>query len=345
MKRTLLTLIIVLVLVLTSTLTFVGCIHPADNSFGGYLSTTSYDDKMSAVRAFLKEELDGVSVKTELVQAEMKGELSSKEIEKLNLGDDIKASDVNSAVHYCVTYTDSSNSTQEKTYNIIIVNIGSKYHYYTPIIPEGELITNSYISNICDPSKYLNVTETMVLKTSSSDQPIGRQKTESTVTTTIKVDGDKAYMKIETKVKKEKNVEEFYLVSRDNGFFMYTYNKDTKMWEGQKLLDYDDFDDFVTNEIITFDHSYFERTRSGFKINSDKIKQYLKQILGQDVGGSVTIDKFSGDYYVKNARLDRFAVEFGLHTRDISYKRVSVSIETKFTKYGKTVVKLPENMD
>lgn len=357
-RRTLFTLIIVLVLALTSALAFVGCNknkdgHPKDDSFVGCVSQKTYEDETSAVRGFLNEEIDGKTTQTQFVNAEKGKTLNDGEIAKLKLGETIKATEVESASYFTVTYLETAQkrdsleeSAPSKNYEIIVLKIGSGYRYYIPALKDGSALPSAYIQNVCNPIKYLNVTETVEVVSTAQAEGMA---ISVVMEITIKIDWNKAYMRVVMGVLGQTEVQEYYIASENNALYMYSYDNYYKWWIPQERLPFSNFEDYVFSEFFNFDHSYFERTNTGFKINERKGQEFLSDVLsntlnGMDVG--YNLGRMSVDYFVKNGKLDEVIAEFSMDASAVGTQvQTEVTMKTKYSDYGTTVVELPKNMD
>lgn len=354
-KRSLLTAFLALVISLVTVFAFAGCddkkdSRAADNSFVGCLSETTYDNENSAARGFLSEELDGAATKTQFVDAEAGATLSAEEIENLELGDDVNAADVESAVYYTVKYieTDATRAAADSSYNtksyeIIIIKIGSHYYYYIPIMPKGGSITNSYIEMVCDPQKYFNVTETAVTKSTSK---VAGMSVTATITTTTKVANGNLHLKMVSSMLGEESVEEYYFVTVNNSIVGYAYNEYSGSWYRAGSLSYTSLEEYLEAELFKFDHSYFERTESGFKMKGDKTQQYLNDVMGDQfksiLGMGLSINSVGANYYVKDGRLDEVNVDLSMKgTLEGMSVQATASGHITYTNYGTTVINLP----
>ncbi|MCH5165483.1 MAG: hypothetical protein J1G01_03675 [Clostridiales bacterium] len=357
-KRPVLAIILALVMSLAAVFSFVGCgndgkgeSHPADDSFVGCLSAESYDSQDSAVRAFLTEELDGAATQTTFVKAEEGEALSEEEIAQLALGDAIDVNDIESAVHCTVTYTEekitkvqTSADNDNKTYDLIIIKIGSLYFYYIPVMPKGGSITNSYIAMICDSSKYMNVTETTVSTTTSTVKGIS---VKVVLTATTKLAGDKAYLKmvLSIPIMQQTETEEYYLVTENDHLVTYAYSEYTNSWQRMGESNYTSLEQLMREEMFKFDHSYFERIDSGFKMIDGKLEQFVSDVMSGQINSAaanLTVTKGSAYYYVKDARLDEVVVKLTMKGKaDGENVTVSATARTRYSNFGTTEIDLP----
>ncbi|MCH5162074.1 MAG: hypothetical protein J1G38_01115 [Clostridiales bacterium] len=365
-RKSLLALVLALVMSIAAVFALVGCgggesggesggdKRPADTSFVGCLSAATYEDEESAAIGFLSAELDGAATKTQFVGAEKGDELSEEEIAALELGDDIDVNDVESAAHYTVKYTETevsdkahASAESAKSYKIVIIKIGSHYYYYIPVMPKGGAITNSYIAMVCDPKKYVNVTETSVGKSTTTVQ--GYSVTV-TLTTTTKLAGDRAHIKLVSSILGETQIEEYYLVTENESLVMYYYDKYDDSWENFGSAEYATLEQLLEDAVFNFDHTYFERTASGFKMSSGKLRQYLNDVMGDDLkallGRDFQVKSASADYYVKDARLDEVKAKITMKgVVEGMSTTATVSTTTKYTDYGTTVIDLPFSIE
>lgn len=260
--RKFLSLLLVLVLALASVFAFAGCSkHPADESFTGAISAESYETKEEAAVAFVQQEINGKATNANFVSYEKDKDLSEKEISNLNLGDKYSVSDVESAEMGEVTFEEnvqtsyadddsvatlSSRAAEfgvvRKTSRMVIIKIGYVYLYYVPVFEKGEMITNSYISMILDYTKYRNMTEKSVSKSSVSLIGI---KNETTVTTTTKITENALYTKVVTKAAEGSGIVELYVIERNSSLYAFqrTGEKENEMGSWKKVY----FFSFVKN--------------------------------------------------------------------------------------------------
>ncbi len=360
-KRSIAAILLALVMSVLATFALVGCgnkdsgtYHAADNSFQGCVSEQSYSSKDSAARAFLTKEIDGAATSTTFVACEEGEPLTDKEIAKLNLGDDISVEDIDSAVYYTVEYieedddysTYTSADPNVKTYKIVLIKIGSRYYYYIPIMPKGGVITNSYIKMVCDPTKYLNVTETTVSETVVSARGYSQK---STVTATTKIDNDKAHLKMVTEVFGEKETTEYYLVKVGNYMNTFRYDEYDEEWYNAGSSPYSDAEELL-EEAFNFDHSYFERTSSGFKMIDGKLEEYVQDVMSDTLSSidalGLTISDGSAEYYVKDGKLSEVVAKLKMSS-SVSGQRMSAtaSARTTYTDFGTTRIDLPFDVD
>lgn len=360
--RKFLSLLLVLVLALASVFAFAGCSkHPADESFTGAISAESYETKEEAAVAFVQQEINGKATNAIFVSYEKDKDLSEKEISNLNLGDKYSVSDVESAEMGEVTFEEnvqtsyvgddsvatlSSRAAEfgvvRKTSRMVIIKIGYVYLYYVPVFEKGEMITNSYISMILDYTKYRNMTEKSVSKSSVSLIGI---KNETTITTTTKVTENALYSKIVTKAAEGSGIVELYVIERNSSLYAFqrTGEKENEMSSWKKVyFTYSSIESFLQN-LFKFDHSYFERTKSGFKMSEDKLIAYVNDIMDNafdSIGAEVTSGEVN--YYVEDGRLSSSDVTMKMKVEAEGMKlNAKSTAECEWIDFGTTEIEIP----
>ncbi len=362
-RKRFVSLFLALVLVMTSLFVIVGCDnnkndasvneYPTENSFTGAISAESYSDANAAASAFVANEINGRATNATFVSYAKDKDLTADEIAKLDLGEGYSASDVDSAESGNVTYTEkgakgraAAASSENKTSRMYIIRIGDYYFYYVPIFKKGELITKSYISDILDWKKYANVTETSVSTTTMSVQ--GETLTTS-VSTVVKITENGVYSKMSTEMFGEVEYTEMYLIlqktedGKEKLTAFISYGEDSEWISGS--IEYDTVEDFL-EESFNFDHTYFERSDYGFKMSSEKLSQYVSDVLQNTLeafGAEIT----AGDakYYVVDGKLSSSDVEMSM---SVEYMGVSASASVKatceWTDFGTTVIEIPDEI-
>lgn len=348
-KKTFGTVLLSVIIAIAATFSLIGCgggeatdNHAPDNSFEGSISAQSYATVNAAAKAFLTEEINGKATTATFVAYEKSADLTEEEIAELNLGDDFEyaVEDIDSAESGVVSYFDSvaRAATDTKTARLIIIKIGSVYWYYVPLFKNGDVLTNSYMDNILDFTKYRNMTQTSVVKTVGKS---GLMSSVTTVTVTIKIAGDKVHFKQETLVNGETEITEYYFHFTSNAANVYEYDEYTQSWKRMLNGRYSSVDD-VLKEAFKYDASYFVKTTTGFKMNSDKLTQYLDDVLSEIKTANCTVTGASADYYVKDGRLDSVVatVSMDVTTQGRTIKATSTSTAT-YSDFGTTEIEFP----
>ncbi len=347
-KKPFISVIMTAILTVAAVFALVGCggddaaeQHAPDKSFQGSVSENSYATTDDAVKGFLAEELNGEATTATFVSYEKVGDLTAEEIAELNLGDGFADATVDSAENGTVTYNEATTSAVSesaegaKTARVIIIKVGSVYWYYVPVFKSGEAVTNSYMSNVLDFTKYANVTETITSKTTVSAQG---QSQSVTVKVTTKIDNDKIYFKqVAPAVTGGSETSEYYFVSTNEGLIMYS--KVGSEWSPSST-EFESIDAFL-EEAFKIDHSYFVKTDSGFKLASDKFQAYIDNVM-PEMPYQGTIKSTTANYYVKDGKLDSASAKLTMKASLMGQSmNVSANISTTYTDFGTTVVNLP----
>lgn len=366
--RKFISLLMVLVLALVSVFALVGCSqHPVDDSFQGAISEQSYETKDSAVRAFLDNEISGIATYANFISYDKEDELSQKEIDALNLDDLCDVSEIVSVERGTVTFSDNNsyassddvmtmsantaalgkskdNDGGNKTTSLVLITFRNSYKYFVESFKKGQLITKSYISEILDYKKYVNMTETSV---SESSAGLLGFMAKTKITTVTKITENAIYSKITTKAPTGNSVIESYIIRSGYSYYAYqrTGDDDDSMssWQTMRFT-YSSIEDFVES-IFNFDHTYFERIDSGFTMADDKFKSYVEDVLSASgsINGEVTSGKV--DYHVEDGRLSSSEAELKITvtTEGVSVNATSKAT-TEWTDYGTTVIDIPSEL-
>lgn len=342
--------LLAMVVAVAASFAFVGCsdvpegdTHPADNSFEGKISAESYASTDAAAAAFLEEEINGASTEVTFVSYTKEGDLTEEEIAQLKLGE-IAVADVQAAEKGNIAYTENGAgvlaSAGEKTVRAYMIRVGDRYFYYVPIFKRGELITKSYISDILDYSKYLNVTETSVTKATTS---AGGMSMTVTTTSVAKISSDRVYAKISIAMPamsgEENQVTETIILPSESGLKIFIkYNN--RSWEQSGTAEYSSIEEFI-EEMFKFDHTYFVKTSSGFKLSNEKLMTYLDDVMSE-FASMGTVKSGSAEYYVKDGKLDSASVKISMTTQSQGMSvNVNVNGSTTYTDYGTTTIDIP----
>ena len=301
-------------------------------------------------------------------------------------------------VKYTVAAGDSdvrTSADEEKTYLVIIVTYNDQtVKYYSPILNTGDPLTKSYYDKVFSAENFKNVTLSykMDLPIKASFQGAS-----FTMKTTIKIDGkwdedSYGYFKSTMTLdygqlgaimgmdgKQTIVMEQLYVNDKDskfNGciFARATQDGETSEWimEGAitpdydeddgdydiDIPDYDEDEDMLSKFMPAFDYSYFVKTKTGFKINSEKLTEYLNIALedafdqaGADAMG-ITLGKTSAsaDYYVYDGKLTESVVKvdckYSMDLQGMHYDyTMNEKITIKYSDYGNTNVVVPTDID
>lgn len=286
---------------------------------------------------------------------------------------------------------------EEKTYLVIIVKYNDQtVKYYSPMLSSGDPLTKSYYDKVFSEENFKNVTLSYYLDIPIKASFQGISFTMKTsIKIDGKWDEDSyGYFKSTTTVdlgqlgeltgmggKQTMVMEQLYVNDKTSKFSGCIFARTTE--NGQKsewimegtiktpeldedgdeydidMPDYDDDeDDLLSKFKPAFDYSYFIKTETGFKINSEKLTEYmniaLKDAFDQSGAESmgITLGKTSAsaDYYVYEGKITESVVKVNCnYTMDMNgmhYKyTMNEKITIKYSNYGNTNVVVPTDID
>lgn len=145
--------------------------------------------------------------------------------------------------------------------------------------------------------------------------------------------------------------------SDDEGNEDNEYDEDYD-WDDDWDFGDDEDDGVLTKFLPAFDYSYFVKTKTGFKINSEKLSESLDIILqdafDQSGMGSIGIKlgktSATANYYVSDGKITESVVtancKYSLDSDGIRADyNLKEKLVIKYTDYGKTVVSVPGDID
>ena len=125
------------------------------DTFAGKVSDEEFTTEDAAIQAFLKNELDGLSTKTELIGYEKEADLTAEELKQLPLGE-LAAEKIDHAERGTVSYraaipsngatpTAATDATDDdvKTHGLYLLETEGSVRYFVPPTKVGEPITKS----------------------------------------------------------------------------------------------------------------------------------------------------------------------------------------------------------
>lgn len=329
-------------------------------TFKGYISDTVYSNVENTAKGYLNNELSGATASIQYKNCRVIKQLSAQEIEILNLSD---LTDKNIIGVDDVEIEFVRNDTQSSI-NTLFVSTNSGFMYYVAPQRTGEPLTNSYLQSVLNGNNYVNCTS----NTSFNFRLIDPEMTLSTTYYhSILIDNDKIYVKqnllglsneiylVEKNNKivaycKDPNLNDgkFYTLSEINRRLPYNYIYQVKIIKGGNEIDVNMLSsmkeaiDLIF--LFEFDASYFIKQDFGYSITNDKFKDLCKTIAGESYAEQIDKDwldyhiNFRGDYYVSDGRLSSCVIVLTVINED---KIFALNVNTEYTDFGTTVVKLP----
>lgn len=334
-------------------------------TFVGVVSDSSYGSKVETAKAFLTNELTGVTSQPVYTGYEKLGDLSSNDIDNLVLEQELK-SEIESAESIAVYYTCDDVSKSTKT---CLLKMNGEYRYYVSMSSVGEALTNSYFDTVLDGAKYLNCTSTTTVNLRLVNP---KATTDATYRQTIMFDNDIAYFDQELPgldyemyftesgnsinvylEHPDKNDGKFYTLSEINKdlrsqnleYKVYLTKGGEKVWL-ESLSTLQDITDFMF--MMKLDASYFVKTAYGFSMPDEKYKEVCKMMAGEDAYAEMeqAWDEyhihFISDYYVTDGRLSASKTVLTMSNGDDIF---ALTINVNYTDFGTTEVTLPNSTE
>ena len=346
-------------------------------TFEGVVSSQTYASQDAAAKAFIENEIVDDGAEELNVTYTKTSVLTQEEIAALNLGD-VKAEDVVTAEKGTVLYAPATSAravraaqpTGGKEVSLIILGFeDDAYRYYIPQPGVGEMISKSYLESVCDLSNYKNFTMTSKATTSVDMKASAygqSQKTSysTTVTITIKITETAALIEMTTSFKGvipgEGSVngpvnEKIYIVQEEDGLVAYYLTEDgTYARNAYEFEDMTSLSELFYYQQPDFDHTLFEKTKTGFKLSPDKFDEYMDEYYAE-LGDSFDDDmplNFSGEatYFVTDGRLSKgtakISAKGGASQDGVSVSvSVGASATVTYTDFGTTTVTLPTDLN
>lgn len=389
MKKKFLAFVLVAVLSAITAFTFTACgdgdkgsgdNRPADTFYQGTLSSESYSTGNAAAEAFIETEIKGDVTNAVFVDYKKSADLTETEISMLSIPETEKT-EIESMEKGTVTYAvvkggalTSADSVDPdvKLYVIIIVKYkNNTYKYYAPVINNGDPLTKAYYDEVFASEKYINCTQTSDMTCNVSASVQGMSFTVKLNMKIVMQITDKYIYAVTTTAMSipytgdiKSTVKVLTVTDPDSDYFGYTYQNTQANGTGFGWTvavrpgdDSEDTDDTeLTGEIKPeFDYSYFIKTKSGFKVNSEKLSAFIKETLKNlpdEVGGGMefTNVKASAEYFVKDGLISDSVLNLtGQYTMDIEGQKLTYKLKQKMTtvygEFGTTVITLPSDLD
>lgn len=349
-------------------------------TFNGVASTESYSDENEAAAAFVSNEFNGETSSVQFVAYTKSNDLTEEEIETLTLSEEDKTDLVGVEVGR-VSYTETSitgyayraTNTELKYYKVYILRYttseGSAYKYYVPAVANGEVLSKSYFESVFNLDNYKNCTNTvnMVVAVTIS-QGMFRVTVDTTMSYTVKITEDGVYMVITTtepvnsgsSITHVTSTRELYIMKTQTGYFG-AERTDGGAWDTgsinlQSQFGVDELSELFGAQLADFvDHTYFEKTNTGFKLKGDRAQLYFDQATAEVEQFQQYINQYGltygveASYFVTEGMLSKATAEVTLSGSIIesgvsANLFISSSIENLYSDFGTTSFELPTEL-
>lgn len=329
------------------------------DTYKGEVSEYTYETKELAAKAFVEEQVVGDNDVT-IVKTESKGELSSTQIEALNIPEAEKT-DIVSVEEVEVEYALESSTYMSKTQSaspnkivkVYIIKYPNTFKYYSPAPVTGATVTRSYYDSIFDTEKYQNCTMTSTMEMSTETTTLtlqGKKTTTTSQKTTIfaQYSEDKIFQQrtIETTENGETTTssESIYIEKVGNDLFGYTNTTGT--WTLAGTVGFSQLEDLMPFADSYLDYTYFTKTEFGCEIGQDNMMRYIRETFENDSLVMEYLEQMDisaiTKYYVAEGVLSGMRQDMTLSLSEgIVSASVISKVETICKDYGTTVVERP----
>ncbi len=368
MKKKLISVALAAITAVLTACMFVACgddskpAPPADTFFVGALSAQSYASIDEAAEAFLENEVAGDA--TEIISGVYKkqADLTDEEIAALDIADDVRVT-ITAAEKGAIDYAESDTPdpvsasaiiSNTKSVNVCMIRIGTSFKYYAPALSNGDILTKSYFDAVFEPSQYVNCTAAIKMTTKSTAS-IGGYKASGTQTQSLNIQITEKYI-YATLITTSSGVyqsapqnAEIFMVCNENqnGAPYDTYVKHDGVWYQSAVPT--DLSDKISVRPET-DYSYFVKTNSGFKINSDKFDKYIETALDEmsDIMQDLDLSsiKANAEFFVNNGIMYKTTATVSAKMSILGATgNIKATTTAVYDNFGTTVVTVPADLE
>ena len=318
------------------------------SEYQGALSEEIYESVDSAVQGYLETEVSGMAITAVYVGYEKKAELSKEEIANLPI-DEENAKGIVSAERGTVEYTEAegksvayfvaaqSDETYTKEVYILLYENGA-YRFYSPALKENDDLTASYFASLFNNEDFMNCT---METTAKSD--MGGAVTE--ITMVAKMTGEAMYSSQNYSVTFESTKETInkttigYLMNSTSGMVAIS-SVDGGKWQAEEvnLNEGKTIEDMMKRQykenLGQFDHTYFEKTATGYKIKDSRMKAMIESY-------GVTFDNDCVCEYeitVSEGKIKAWSMNMSYTVHGVKCSQTGTA---RYYDYGTTMVEVP----
>lgn len=348
--------------ILAAALVFAACISLAacgasySETYTGYVSEYSYGTADAAVRGFLQREISGSTFTATYVSYTKEKDLTEKEIQKLGLDGGYSSvekgtveyteNSVSSSVPGVSAASASASAAVSKTVYILGCQSDGTlvYRYFAPALKKGETLTSSYYNSVFDAESYVNCTAEFSASVESAAEGYSSVVSASGV---CKLTSSALYENVTASEtyngEEETETTEAYCLISNNALY-YVSSTNGGAYSALPIYttwnDYSDgfLTDMVTEYYGEYDHTYFEKTSTGFALREDKYAEIMRGVAGSSAFEGVV---YSFDVNVTEGRIADITVSF-----KVEYAGYTVKIlqTLKYYDYGVTEVDIPDEV-
>lgn len=317
-------------------------------TYTGYVSEQTYDTPEASLQGFLETEVSGKAVKAVYVGYTKEKELTETEIKALPMQEEF-LDGLLSVEEVRVEYTESKDvatvsairtasveNVMDDVYTrkVFILTYTGMFRFFAPALTDGDALTASYYDSTFEGEKYINCT--MDASISYTVHAEGESYSFSTKAF-AKATRTALYEYDVMKSSDESGTAELYMVDTARGIYCVS-RKDQGSFHGEYGYDgtvHEYFMQWFEERFGQLDHTFFEKTNTGYALRGDKFAEYLAIEYGW---GEVPKDLQL--QYIINIADGRMA--------DVTYKiedaEFSETMTVRFSAFGTTVIDIPSEV-
>lgn len=324
------------------------------DTYEGAVSQNTYESVEEAVNGFLEEEVSGAACEVELVSYTAEEQLSEEKIASLSLSEEDreglisvekgkveyaeKQVDEGSLFKAAVAAETDAPVTFFKT--VYILSYTDMFRFFTPALANGEELTKSYFDSTFVAEKYINCTMDVTMENSQTSQGI----TRSYMTHTLAKATQSALYEhdiIDSSIEMYVGEGEVFMLDSPKGIVEISQKKGEKPMLGG-ILNHDVcntinqyFMQWFNSRFGQLDHTYFEKTETGYALRSDRYEGFLKAMGMLDENGEYQLE------YVINivdGRMSEFKMTISSTT---GWGTDTQTMSCRFSDFGTTVIEVP----
>lgn len=319
-------------------------------TYTGHVSEQTYETPEASVQAFLETEVSGKSVKAVYVGYTKERELSEDEIEELTIEEEyrtgllsveegnVKYTEAKESAALSKVHTASVDSVVDDVLSrkVLILSYTGMFRFFSPALADGEALTASYYDSTFEGEKYINCTMNASISYNMDSYSFS-------TTSLAKATATALYEYDVFQSSQETGTAELYMIDAAEGIYC-VYKEDNQPFHGDYGYDgtvHEYFMSWFDERFGQLDHTFFEKTNTGYALRSDKFAEYLAIEYGWiDIPEDLKLE------YVINIADGKMAdvtykIECSEPGDTVSQTKYSQTMSVRFSDFGTTVIDIP----
>ncbi len=255
----------------------------SSETYVGEISKLKYVSQEEACKAFLQNEISGISADVRFVDCISEGIIPKEDFNEYHFN--IGNSEIYLSAEKIKIIYETHDGELKETYTYLFENDGAIYNYYTPAVPIGEQLNKSYFDS-----------------TFSSFKNTKNVTVDTKQTITFKIKGIPLNVSVNSIMEMSETVihdyfyasgiglgqgYDFYVFEDEKGIYAYTNmaitnNESGWVYISQEELGIESLEEYVMfGPVAYLDHTHFTKTTTGFEFNTSKTKSDKNAIIKQ----------------------------------------------------------------